>query len=153
MSRTWLKTQGNLKAVMETLILSDLAWQPKNLKYKSPREFLISVYRMITKKAIHKENKLLFNGLMHLGQEPYSAGSPAGFGDKRSSWDGSDELFNRINWSAHFSSQLKKPSVQELSKTALNNTISSDTLTVINQAESQRQAVSLLLMSPEFLVR
>ena len=153
MSRTWLKTQGNLKAVMETLILSDLAWQSKNLKYKSPREFLISAYRMVTKKTIDKENKLLFSDLKHLGQEPYSAGSPAGFDDTRASWDGSDELFNRIDWSAHFSSRLKKPSIQELAKTALNNTISNDTLTVINQAESQRQAVSLLLMSPEFLVR
>ena len=153
MSRTWLKTQGNLRAVMETLILSDLAWQSKNLKYKSPREFLISAYRMVTKKTIDKENKLLFSDLKHLGQEPYSAGSPAGFDDTRASWDGSDELFNRIDWSAHFSSRLKKPSIQELAKTALNNTISNDTLTVINQAESQRQAVSLLLMSPEFLVR
>ena len=153
MTSTWLKTNGTIKSVMETMILSKSSWQSETLKFKSPREFLISAYRTIPDISKTLENKDYYDNLKHLRQEPYSAGSPDGFGDTKSTWDSSDELFNRIDWCTHFSSRLKQPSSLELLKIALGNSISTNSLKVIQRAESQRQAVSLLLMSPEFLYR
>ena len=151
MTRTWLKTQGNLKAVISVLIKSKFSWQTKTHKYKSPREFMISSYRAIGGKI--PDEKTLSNYLHQLGQEPYQAGSPAGFGDLRNTWDGSDALFNRIEWSAHISKQVRNVDVVNLAKIALGENIKDHTLQILKRAESQEQAISLFLMSPDFLQR
>ena len=151
MTRVWLATQGNLKAVMSALIKSQYAWETEAQKYKSPREFIISSYRAIEQKI--PNSKSLVNYMQQLGQEPYQAGSPAGFGDLRSTWDGSDALFSRIEWSAHISKRIRNVDVINLAKTALGENIKNHTIETLERAESQQQAISLLLMSPDFLQR
>jgi len=151
MSSVWLKTKGDLTAVLNSLIKSDLSWEFKPEKYKSPREFLISTYRITGTNPPHEVD--LFKSLKHLGQAPYQAGSPAGYGDTKNAWNGSDALFNRIQWSASLSKRMRNSTALKLSENALGNNLDKHSFNVINQAESQQQAISLLLMSPEFLYR
>ena len=151
MTNVWQETQGNLKAVMSALIKSEFAWQTEAQKYKSPREFMISSYRAIGRKI--PNGKTLVNHLQQLGQTPYQASSPAGFGDLRSTWDGSDALFNRIEWSAHISKKIRNVDVINLAKSALGENIKDHTLVILKRSENQQQAISLLFMSPDFLQR
>ncbi len=153
MKKTWLKTEGNLKAVMITLIESNSAWHKKSKKYKSPREFLISTYR--AGNIIISNKKNLINHLNHLGQLPYHSGSPAGYGDFNSTWNGPDALLRKIEWVEIVSKhkQLRRSNSLDLVNTSLSNSISKATLDIIKQAENQQQAIALLFLSPDFLYR
>jgi len=151
MSSVWMKTKGNLTAVIKSLVTSDLSWKPTSKKYKTPREFVISTYR-ITGKNPPSEAEL-FKSVKHLGQTPYQAGSPAGYGDIETTWNGSDALFNRIQWSANTSKRIRSDTALKLAKNGLGSNLEENTFKVISQAESQQQAISLLLMSREFLYR
>jgi len=151
MKKTWLKSNGNIQAVMVTLIESNLAWEKDAVKFKSPREFLISVYRAANIKAT--KGKLLYQNLEKLGQLPYHAGSPAGYGDILSSWDAPNALLNRIEWTENLSNRLRKHNALDLAQTSLSNRINKHTLEIIQQAESQQQAIALLFMSPDFMYR
>ena len=148
MKTTWLKTKGDIKSVIITLIESDLAWKDDNQKFKSPREFLISTYRATN----IKEKRLAYN-LKQLGQLPYRADSPAGYGDIRSSWDAPNALLNRIEWTENLSNRLRKRDALDLAHISLSNRINKHTLEIIQQAESQQQAIALLFMSPDFMYR
>jgi len=84
-----------------------------------------------------------------MGQAPFSAGSPAGFGDTSQTWDGAEALMSRIEWADQFASQLVTP-VDPIAKLALGEHLQRDTLRILQGAESRSQALALLLMSPEF---
>jgi len=152
MTKTWIKTKGTLSAVYNTMIKSDLAWQLEAQKYKTPREFVISAYRSFGLKTLPPWRKLIAN-LRHLGQLPYAAGSPAGYGDTSSNWDGSDALYTRIEWSAQLAKQYRNYDALALAKQAVGDNMSEHTLLWMQRAESQQQAIALFLMSPEFLRR
>jgi len=152
MKKAWLKSDGNLKSVVIAMIQSDLAWQSKAEKYKTPREFVISSYRaMSLNKPVSK--KLLTVALKTLGQQPYQAGSPAGYGDKRADWDGADALYSRIEWSAKLAKLQRRQSIRKMTYNALGDQLSEHTRLIVKRAESHQQGISLLLMSPEFMYR
>lgn len=151
MKTAWQTNNGNLKAVYIAMLNSPLAWQATQQKFKTPREYVISTLRAMNEVDI--DDKILINKLNDLGQQPYSAGSPAGFGDTKASWNGSDALFTRIQWASALAKHYRDRDVNKLISTALGNSISEHSRRIIKRAESQQQAITLLLTSPEFLYR
>lgn len=150
LTKRWLSTNGNLKDVYLTLIHSPELWLSSSSKYKTPREFVISSCRAC--RYHHWKNNAAINLLQQLGQRPFNAGSPAGFGDTFMAWGGAKALQNRIDWAAQFSRKIKIDP-HDLIQHAFDNQVSPQTLKVIQQAESRIQARALFLMSPEFLRR
>ncbi len=148
MEATWMKTGGNLKQVMVNLFSADEAWSSTAQKFKTPREIVISTNRAIALKKI-KPNAL-FNSLVSLGQQPFNAGSPAGFSDDQSDWFGASALMARIDWSTMVSSHLKRSNAEKIMTVALGDSVSQHTYQSVLRAESRQQAMTLLLMSPEF---
>ena len=150
MKKTWLATKGNISAVMKTMIEHADAWLPEQQKYKTPREFIVSVFRILDSLEPIKLEKLkLVQGLRALGQEPFNAGSPAGYGDTASSWDGAEALMARIEWANQLAAHIKTPPV-DLITAALGAQLSENSLKLIKRAESRQQGLVLALMSPEF---
>jgi uncharacterized protein (DUF1800 family) len=150
MKKTWLATKGNIPAVMKTMIEHSDAWLPEQQKYKTPREFIISVFRVLDSVEPVKLEKLkLVQGLRALGQEPFNAGSPAGYGDTTSSWDGAEALMARIEWANQLAAHIKTSPV-DLITAALGAQLSENSLKLIKRAESRQQGLVLALMSPEF---
>jgi uncharacterized protein (DUF1800 family) len=150
MTATWLSTSGNIPAIMKTLLEHSDAWLPEQQKLKTPREFIISVLRILESvEPIKLEKYRLVQGLKSLGQEPFGAGSPAGFGDTASSWDGAEALMSRIEWVNQLAAHIKTPPVDFISA-ALGNQLSEHSLKLIKRAESRQQGLVLALMSPEF---
>tara|TARA_B110000003_G_C16653214_1_gene535224 strand:+ start:6376 stop:6969 length:594 start_codon:yes stop_codon:yes gene_type:complete len=45
MDKTWAKTDGNIKAMVTTLVNHDSAWHVPAQKYKAPREYVVSALR------------------------------------------------------------------------------------------------------------
>jgi uncharacterized protein (DUF1800 family) len=148
METTWMKTGGNLKQVMVSLFSADEAWSASAQKFKTPREFVISANRAIALKKI--KPKVLFNSLVSLGQQPFTAGSPAGFSDDESDWLGASALMARIDWSTMVSGYLKRSNAEKVMTVSLGDSVSQHTYQSVMRAESRQQAMTLLLMSPEF---
>jgi len=153
MTQTWLKTNGNLRAVYTAMLESPLAWQAEREKLKTPREYVVSALRALDVDVEKLEPKLLIKSLKALGQEPYSAGSPAGFGDLKSDWNGSNALYARIEWASRLAKRFRNQDIDQLINTMLGSQISEHSNLIIKRAESKQQAMTLLLSSPDFLYR
>ncbi len=145
--KKWQATNGNIREVMISMIKAKESWHDTPEKFKTPREFVISSYRAIGKKKIKPQ--FLLSSVSKLGQQPFNAGSPAGFSDEQKDWDGASALMKRIDWSMLVAGQLKR-NVKKLMASTLSEAVSESTSRMVNRAESQRQAYALLLMSPEF---
>ncbi len=159
MQEQWLKSNGNLKAVITVLIQHPKSWQVEQQKLKTPREFLVSVCRATDglsprKKNREQQSRMLVNTLTAMGHKPFGAGSPAGYADVSSAWDGSDALLTRIDWTNSWVERLKRRiDPLALSDAILGEQMASDSRTTIGRAESRQQGLSLLLLSPEFIRR
>lgn len=149
MSARWLSTKGHIPSVMKVMIAHPLSWSTKAQKFKTPREFLISICRACQLEAT-KPN--FVKTLVILGQAPYASGSPAGFGDSTQDWASASAMMNRIEWAEHIAGQVNTMPL-DAAKIALGNLISPLTAAQIRRAESKRQSLALLFMSPEFLRR
>jgi len=146
----WHVSQGNIKAVMVELIQASESWHEQSQKFKTPREYVVSTLRMLGMKKL--ENKYLLGSLQSLGQMPFNAGSPAGYSDQQHDWDGSSALMAKIEWSSMVAAR-KKANVEKLMKYSFADTLTDRSYRSIIRAESQSQALTLLLLSPEFLRR
>lgn len=148
MENVWMSSQGNITKVMHALIDSDESWQEKPQKFKTPREFIISTYRALSVDKI--ENKFLLNSLVEFGQEPFNAGSPAGYSDDYKDWLGGSSLMARIDWSSKVAQSNKRINIDKIINSTFSQNISRNTYQAIMRAESREQALTLFLMSPEF---
>lgn len=153
MTQTWLKTEGNLTAVLTTLIEHPASWKPETKKYKTPREFLISTYRACgAQKSKGNTGKRRLQSLSIMGQTPFAAGSPAGYGDTEDDWNGAEALISRIEWIEKFTQGIDI-NVLELADAQLGEMLDLKTRKIIERAESRQQALALLLLSPAFMYR
>ncbi|MDP7591127.1 MAG: DUF1800 domain-containing protein [Litorilituus sp.] len=145
---TWLESKGNIKQVMVTMFDVDEAWLDTPQKFKTPREFVISSFRALEIKKTNK--KALLNSLATLGQQPFNAGSPAGFSDDVDDWLGASALMFRIDWASMVSGYRKNINAEKVMSVALGENVSEHTFQSVMRAESRQQSLTLLLMSPEF---
>lgn len=148
---TWMKTGGDLREVVKTLVLADESWELESQKFKTPREFLVSTLRASGDER--KKPRFLMGALTELGQKPFDAGSPAGFSDVASGWDGADAIYRRVELVARFAKQFRGTSAVDLAVNSLGDMLSDKTMLHIKRAESLQQAFTLWAMSPEFLRR
>ncbi|MDO9335015.1 MAG: DUF1800 family protein [Caulobacter sp.] len=149
LEQAWLSSGGNLSEVARSLVASPHAWAPEPSKFKTPYEFLISAYRAIGGQPGAIEH--LAPTLNGLGQKAYSPPSPKGWPDESAYWATPDALIKRMAWAEAFSAQVapeRDPGA--IARTALGGRLSERTGKAVARAESRPEALSLLLMSPEF---
>ena len=96
MAATFTKTNGDLKAVMETLLfsrefLSDGAWQAK---VKTPFELVTSAIRALD--AELTDTTAVSQRLTEMGQPMYGSAAPTGYANTAEAWSGSAGLMRRI---------------------------------------------------------
>ena len=108
MAETFTRTDGDLRAVMETLLisrefLSEGAWQAK---MKSPLEFVVSALRALD--ATVTDTTILAQRLTTLGQPMYAKQEPTGYPNTGEGWSSSAAILARIDFAtAMVSGQLK----------------------------------------------
>jgi uncharacterized protein (DUF1800 family) len=152
MTKAWLESRANLLAVYDALIDSPEAWTEPLSKYKTPADYIHSVYRALGIPLREKRRSLA--AFEALGQRNFMPGSPAGWPDTSSDWDGSSALLKRIAWADVVSQRMGDArNALELAPRLLGATLSQDTATAIARAESGSQSLTLLLASPEFMRR
>ncbi len=152
MTTAWLDSRGHLPKVYEALIESSEAWDQPLAKFKTPSDYIYSAFRALDLPLDDKRRSL--QAFEALGQRSLQPGSPAGWPDTSSDWDGSSALLKRIAWADAVGQRLGSTrNARELAPQLLGATLSDDTAKTIARAESGSQALTLLLASPEFMRR
>lgn len=147
----WRDTGGSIPEVARSVLAHPEALAPAQRKLKTPREFVVSVLRAA--RMPPPRARSLLQVLADLGQAPLGAGSPAGFKDEASAWDGAEALMTRIDWVEQLGERIRGGEPLAIAREALGAWLSPRTAAAIQGAESRRQGLSLLFMSPEFLRR
>jgi uncharacterized protein (DUF1800 family) len=149
LEKAWLSSGGHLGEVARALIASPNAWTPEPQKFKTPYEFIISSYRLIGGQPGAIEH--LAPTLNGLGMKAYSPPSPKGWPDEGAYWATPDALIKRMAWAESFSAVVApERDPDALARSALGARLSERTGKAVARAESRPEALSLLLMSPEF---
>ena len=152
MTRAWLDSRGHLPKVYEALLESPEVWEQPLAKFKTPSDYIYSAYRALELPLREKRRSL--QPFEALGQRSLQPGSPAGWPDTSSDWDGSSALLKRIAWADSVGQRLGSTrNARELAPQLLGATLSDDTAKAVARAESGAQALTLLLASPEFMRR
>ena len=143
---------GHLPTVYNALLESPDAWTQPLAKYKTPSDYIVSSFRGLQVPLDNVRTPLAPFDL--LGQRTYSPGSPAGWPDRSTDWDGASALMKRIEWADAVGQKLGAGrDAAELAPQLLGATLTSATRTAIARAASGSQAVTLLLAAPEFMRR
>jgi uncharacterized protein (DUF1800 family) len=143
---------GDLPTVYRALIDAREAWAEPLAKYKSPTDYIISALRGLTQPVA------LGNGFLAafdtLGQHVWQPRSPAGWADRSADWDGASSLMKRIQWAQEIGERVGSTrNASELAPELLGANLREATRTAVVHAASAAQAVTLLLVAPEFMRR
>jgi len=149
LEQAWLGSRGDLAVVARALVEAPEAWEPAPAKFKTPYEFLISSWRAIGGQPGAIEH--LAQPLNALGQRPYSPPSPKGWDDIAAPWAAPDALIKRMTWTEGFSAVVAgELDPDAVARGALGARLSPTVEKAVARAESREEALSILLMSPEF---
>ncbi len=151
-ARAFEGSGGYLPAVYAALIDSPQAWSGATVKYKTPQDYLFSLARGLTLPPESEPRILAAFEL--LGQRQFAPGSPAGWPDRASDWDGASALMKRIELSDAVAQKLAdQRNAMQLAPELLGGALTAATRESVARAASPAQALTLLLTAPEFLRR
>ena len=143
-------TSGDLRAAsLATAALPD-AWKSLT-KIRSPAEYVFAVLRGLGATAFPATE--LGSALDVLGEPRFLAPFPNGYPDIAAAWTSGEALMRRVDWVFRQMPYYTALSAEDLAKELLGGLLSSETLNQIQHAASARDALTLLLTSPEFIRR
>jgi uncharacterized protein (DUF1800 family) len=166
MAQTFSKTDGDLRAVMETIFtstefFSEGAWQ---VKVKSPFEMVVSAVRAVGAEA--SDAFSLVQKIADLGEPLYNKLEPNGYPNTAEQWLSTTGVIGRLNFSTALaagevpgvtvdSSRLAGKDYHAIARDLLGRDISTQTQTVVEQNLKGKDQpppflASLILSSPDF---
>ena len=146
LTQRFLDTEGDLKEVTKVLVAAPEAWAPEQAKIKRPAEWIVAALRATGEtgdigRIIQAQNLL--------GEPLWRPPAPKGFSDENAAW--LDGLAQRLDIANTFARReglaLEPAAVMEV---ALGPLASTETRSAVVGAESRPQAMTVLLMAPEF---
>lgn len=150
---SFLKSGGDLPTVYRTLIDSPEMWVPRQAKFKSPWDWIISSLRALNVRELPNSRQGV-NMLAQLGQPIWKPGSPAGFADTAENWAGGAALMRRVEIANRMAERsANRVDARTLAPRILSEQLGTTTAENIARAESPSQGLALMLLSPEFLRR
>ena len=139
--------------VLRIVIAAPECWTADPVKYRQPVEWLISSLRLVGAGGDRRAERPVPGMLRQLGQQPWGAPSPAGYDDIAASWAGPDALFRRVDLAERIARQVAAGDVIGHAETAFPGALSDHMRLWLSRAESDQQALGLLLVSPEMMRR
>jgi uncharacterized protein (DUF1800 family) len=99
MAQTFLKSDGDIREVLRTMIYSPEFWSKENYraKIKTPFELVASATRAVGAEV--EVPLLLVQWTSRIGQPLYQCEPPTGYSDKADAWVNTGSLLNRLNFS------------------------------------------------------
>ena len=142
-------THGDLGTAAMALIDLEAAWQP-GTKLRTPMDFMVASVRALGAPALDPDPLYLVGVLGGLGQPLWTAPQPNGWPDRAVDWAAPEAMVRRIDWSFGLSGRVTGADAAEIADAALGPLLQPATLDAIQHAGSRRDALTLLLTSPEF---
>jgi uncharacterized protein (DUF1800 family) len=141
-------TMGDLRAVSQALIDLPMVWATPLVKFKTPYEYVVSTFRLL---SFEPDQKQALGALESLNYRVFNAASPAGYADTSTAWAGPDAVMKRIEWARALTRKLSNDiDPKALADMAFGPVMREETRFVIAGAETARDGVAFLLSSPEF---
>ena len=140
-------TGGNLGAAALAVTALPGAWAPLT-KLRTPQELVVAAVRAAGLPAGKRPD--VPGVLAGLGQGLFNAPFPTGWPDTAADWSGPEALLRRVDWAYGFAGRAGLPEPMEMAEAALGPLLRPDTAAALRGAGSRRDALTLLLASPEF---
>jgi uncharacterized protein (DUF1800 family) len=145
----FVETDGDLWQVARALVMAPESWAPEQTKLKRSSEWMISYIRAAGFNGT--DARRTAPALTRLGEPLWRPPSPKGFPDEEGAWiDGIAHRLDTANAIAQNPANQDRLDPKAMLETALGPLASADTRSAVNRAETKQQAVTLLLMAPEF---
>lgn len=155
LEQAYVASDGDLPAVYRALINAPEAWEPAPRKFRDPWHWTIAVLRAIAADPAappQLQDKALTGMFDQLGQPVWRPGSPAGYDDIAAAWAAPDALLRRVELANRFAARAPASlDARALAERLLGPGLSPATAQAVARAESPRQGLALLLVSPEML--
>jgi len=158
-AKTFLRTDGDLREVVRTIVTSPELFAAYRAKVKTPFEFVVSALRA-TNASI--TNARSFVGMVSAMGEPlYQCQPPTGYGDRANVWVNTGTLINRLNFAHGLASNglnaakidvgRDEASLNQLMAAVLADDVSPETrAALVSTRVPAAVRTALLLGSPEF---
>jgi uncharacterized protein (DUF1800 family) len=146
LEKRFLDTHGDLKELAKTLVEAPECWELPLTKIKRPGEWLIAGLRLVAREP---NARRVAQAQALLGEPLWRPPAPQGFPDDQSAWV--DGLAQRVDIANRLAERVGETAdVAAMLDDALGPLASQETRDAVARAESRLQAVTLLLMAPEF---
>jgi len=146
LTQCFLDTEGDLKEVVAALIAAPESWAAEQAKIKRPGEWIVAMLRAT---GVSGDIVRIIGGQALLGEPLWRPPAPKGFSDENAAW--LDGLGQRLDIANTFAQRVGPGHDPEaVMETTIGPLASAETRRAIAGAESRPQALTLLLMAPEF---
>lgn len=138
---------GDLRLAALEVIRLPGAWVPLT-KLRSPQELVLATLRGA---ALPAEKRPPVNSIVSgLGQGMFNAAFPIGWPDTAAEWAGPEAMMRRIDWTYGFAGRPELAEPMALADATMGPLLAPATAEAMRRAGSRRDAITLLLASPEF---
>jgi uncharacterized protein (DUF1800 family) len=144
----FFETEGDLKEVARALVTAPEAWAPEQAKVKRPAEWLVATRRAIGRMG-NINIQAMTNQQRLLGEPLWQPPAPKGFSDENAAWLSGLKL--RLQCANTFAQAVAgEVDPRELVDVTLGPLAAAETRQAVARAETKAQALTLLIMAPEF---
>jgi len=154
LERVFSQTGGDLKALAIAAVEDDAAWEPRPRKMRSPVEYVTAGYRLLNLPGNDADGRLTRAAMASaraMGEFPMTAPSPKGWPLTSDAWSGPDAVLNRIEWAKQVGGRMPPDfNAARVADEGMGPLIAPATRTAMARAETQGDALALLISSPEF---
>jgi uncharacterized protein (DUF1800 family) len=140
-------TGGDLGAAAAGLVRLEDAWTP-GTKIRTPLDLTVASFRALQVPIDPSPPFLAI--LAGLGQPLWSAPAPNGWSDVAADWVAPEAMMRRIDWAFAVSGRIGQRDPMTIADTSLGPLLRPETQMAMAHAGSRREAMTLLLTSPEF---
>jgi uncharacterized protein (DUF1800 family) len=146
LTQRFLDTDGDLKEMVKALLAAPESWAREQAKIKRPAEWIVAALRAT---GLSGDITRITGGMALLGQPLWRPPAPKGFSDDNAAW--LDGLAQRLDIANTFAQRVgESQDAETVADMALGPLASAETRRAIAGAESKPQALTFLLMAPEF---
>ncbi|MGD0431796.1 MAG: DUF1800 domain-containing protein [Acetobacteraceae bacterium] len=140
-------TRGDLGAASAGLVGLNEAWTP-GTKVRTPLDLVVASFRALD---VPVDPSPPFLGILAgLGQPLWTAPEPNGWPDTAVDWSGPEAMMRRIDWAYAVAGRIGDRDPVALAEASLGPLYRPATKDAMAHAGSRREAMTLLLTSPEF---
>jgi uncharacterized protein (DUF1800 family) len=143
----FFESEGDLKELAKALVTAPEAWAVEQAKVKRPSEWLVATRRAIGQKTANIQ--AMTNQQRLLGEPLWQPSAPKGFSDDNAAWLSGLKL--RLQAANTFAQAVAgEVDTRELVDVTLGPLAAQETRLAVGRAETKVQALTLLIVAPEF---